>query len=373
MPKLFETTTINAVTLENRFVRSATWEGLATDDGFVTDRLIDLSVQLAKGGVGLIITGHAYVSKEGQASPWQLGAHSDTVIEGLAAMVDAVHGAGGKVVLQLAHAGCRAGFGLTGLEPFGPSVMIGETGPLCRAMTQDEIFEVGEAFARAAVRAVNAGFDGVQIHAAHGYLLSQFLSPFHNKRKDAYGGGVENRARIVLEVLRKVRDAVGPDCPALIKMNSEDFVNGGFSVDDMLAVAVMLEKAGIDAIELSGGSAFSPKYISSRPGRIESEEDEVYYREAARRYKEKVHVPLMLVGGIRSYGVAEKLLENGIADYIALCRPLIREPRLINRWRSGDMGKATCVSDNGCFTPARTGRGLSCVVEQRAVSGSPRE
>ena len=372
MPKLFEITTINGMTLENRFVRSATWEGLATDDGFVTDRLIDLSVRLAKGGVGLIITGHAYVSKEGQASPWQLGVHSDAVIGGLTAMVDAVHGAGGKVVLQMAHAGCRAGVGLTGLEAFGPSAMMGETGPLCRAMTEDEILKVGEAFARAAIRAVKAGFDGIQIHAAHGYLLSQFLSPFHNRRKDAYGGGVENRARAVLEVLRRMRDAVGPGYPVLIKMNSEDFVDGGLSVDDMLAVAVTLEKAGIDAIELSGGSAFSPpKYISSRPGRIESEKDEVYYREAARRYKEKVHVPLMLVGGIRSYGVAEMLAEGGIADYLALCRPLIREPGLINRWRSGDTGKATCVSDNGCFTPARAGRGLFCVVEQRAATGSP--
>jgi 2,4-dienoyl-CoA reductase-like NADH-dependent reductase (Old Yellow Enzyme family) len=372
MPKLFETTTINAMTLENRFVRSATWEGLATDDGFVTDRLIDLSVQLAKGGVGLIITGHAYVSKEGQASPWQLGVHSDAFIKGLAAMVDAVHEAGGKIVLQLAHAGRRAGFGLTELEPLGPSVMIGETGPACRAMTQDEILRVGEAFARAAVRAVKAGFDGIQIHAAHGYLLSQFLSPFHNKRKDTYGGGVENRARVLLEVLRRVRDVVGPGYPTLVKMNSEDFIDGGLSVDDMLAVAVMLEKGGIDAIELSGGSAFSPKkYISSRPGRIEREEDEVYYREAAHGYKERVHVPLILVGGIRSYGVAEKLAEDGIADYIALCRPLIREPGLINRWRSGDTGKATCVSDNGCFTPARAGRGLSCVVEQGAASGSP--
>ena len=367
MPKLFETTTINAMTLENRFVRSATWEGLATDEGFVTDRLIDLSVQLAKGGVGLIITGHAYVSKEGQASPWQLGAHSDTFIKGLAAMVDAVHGAGGKVVLQVAHAGCRANFGLTGIEPFGPSAMIGETGPACRAMTEDEILKVGEAFARAAVRAKKAGFDGIQIHAAHGYLLSQFLSPFHNRRKDAYGGGIENRARIVLEVLRRVRDTVGPVYPVLIKMNSEDFVDGGFSVDDMLAAALMLEKAGIDAIELSGGSALSPKYISSRVGRIEREEDEVYYREAARRYKEKVHVPLMLVGGIRSYGVARKLAEDGIADYIALSRPLIREPGLISRWRSGDTGKAACVSDNGCFAPARAGRGLSCVVEERAI------
>jgi 2,4-dienoyl-CoA reductase-like NADH-dependent reductase (Old Yellow Enzyme family) len=371
MPKLFETTSINVMTLENRFVRSATWEGLALNDGSVTDRLIDLAVQLAKGGVGLIITGHAYVSKEGQASSWQLGVHSDALIGGLTAMVDAVHGAGSKIVLQINHAGCRAGFGLTGIEPFGPSAMQSDTSSLCRAMTEDEIPKVGEAFARAAVRAVKAGFDGIQIHAAHGYLLSQFLSPFHNRRKDLYGGGIENRARIVLEVLRGIRDAVGPDYAVLIKMNSEDFIDGGFSVDDMAAVAVMLEKAGIDAIELSGGSAFSPKYTSSRPGRIENEEDEVYYREAARKYKEKVHVPLILVGGIRSYAVAEKLAEDGIADYIALCRPLIREPGLINRWRSGDTGKATCVSDNGCFTPARAGRGLSCVIEEKVVSGNP--
>ncbi len=371
MTKLFETTTINGMTLKNRFVRSATWEGLATDDGFMTDRLIDLYVQLAKGGVGLIITGHAYVSKEGQVSPWQLGAHSDALIKGLAAMVDAVHGAGGRIVLQLAHAGCRAASGLTGLEPFGPSAMTGEAGPLCRAMMQDEIIKVGEAFARAAARAAKAGFDGVQIHAAHGYLLSQFLSPFHNKRTDAYGGAVENRARMALEVLGRMRDAVGPGYPVLIKMNSEDFVDGGFTVDDMLAVAVMIERAGIDAIELSGGSPSSPKYVSYRPGRIEREEAEVYYRQAASRYKEKVHVPLMLVGGIRSYGVAEKLVEDGIADYIALSRPLIREPGLINRWQSGDTGKATCVSDNRCFTPARAGRGLSCVVEQTTVSGSP--
>jgi 2,4-dienoyl-CoA reductase-like NADH-dependent reductase (Old Yellow Enzyme family) len=369
MPKLFETTTINGMILENRFVRSATWEGMAGEDGSVTDRLIDLSVRLAKGGVGLIITGHAYVAKQGQAGPWQLGAHSDTLIDGLARMVDAVHGAGEKIVLQLAHAGCWAAFGLTGLERIGPSVVEGEKGPLCRAMTQDEISEIVEAFARAAVRAERAGFDGVQIHAAHGYLLSQFLSPLQNKREDAYGGSVGKRARILLEVLAGVRNAIGPHRPLLIKMNSEDFVEGGFSMEDMLEVAALLEKAGIDAIELSGGTALSRRCIPSRYGPIEGEE-EVYYREAALRYKERMRVPLMLVGGIRSYGVAERLVEEGITDYISLCRPLIREPGLIDRWRSGDTGKSTCLSDNLCFKPARAGQGLCCVVEERAASSS---
>jgi 2,4-dienoyl-CoA reductase-like NADH-dependent reductase (Old Yellow Enzyme family) len=146
-------------------------------------------------------------------------------------------------------------------------------------------------------------------------------------------------------------------------MNSEDFVDGGFSMDDMLETALLLGKAGIDAIELSGGTPFSPKYPSTRPGPIRSEEDEVYYRAAARRYKERVSVPLMLVGGIRSYGVAEKLVEDGMADCISLSRPLIREPGLINRWKSGDTRKATCLSDNLCFKPARAGEGLFCVTE----------
>lgn len=369
MANLFETTTINAMTLENRFIRSATWEGVAGDDGSVTRRLIDMSVSLAKGGVSLIITGHAYISKEGQAGPWQLSIHNDTLIGGLATMVDAVHEAGGKIVLQLAHAGCRAASGLTGLEPLGPSVMEVEKGPLCQAMTQHEILEIGEAFARAAARAEKAGFDGVQIHAAHGYLLSQFLSPFHNKREDGYGGSVERRARMVLEVVDRVRDAIGPRRALLIKMNSEDFVEGGFSVEDMLEVAALIEKAGVDAIELSGGSPFSPKYVSYRYGPIKSEEDEVYYWEAARRYKERVRVPLVLVGGIRSYGVAEKLVEEGVADYISLCRPLIREPGLINRWRSGDTRRSTCLSDNLCFKPARAGQGLFCMIEHRATGG----
>ncbi len=364
MKNLFETTTINTMSLRNRFVRSATWEGMAGDDGSVTPRLIDMYVRLAEGGVGLIVTSHAYISKEGQAGPWQLGIYSDALIEGFSARTEAVHKAGGKIILQLAHAGCRGAPDLTGLEPFGPSATEIEKGKFCRAMTSDEILEIGKKFAQAAARAEKAGFDGVQIHAAHGYLLSQFLSPFHNKRKDDYGGTVQHRAQIVLEVVRRVREAIGGRA-LLIKMNSEDFVEGGFSVDDMLEVSALLDKAGIDAIELSGGSPFSPKYPSYRYGPIKSEKDEVYYREAACRYKKRIRVPLVLVGGIRSYGVAEELVTEKVADYVSLCRPLIREPHLINRWKSGDTRKATCLSDNLCFEPTRAGEGLRCMVEHK--------
>ena len=368
MSKLFETTTINIMALANRFVRSATWEGMANEDGSCTPKLIDLVVQLAQGGVGLIITSHTYVSREGQASPWQLGVYSDELLPGLTEMTEAVHKAGGKIAMQITHAGCHGAFGLTGLEPLGPSVMENEKGPFCREMTQEEIRETIRAFGQGAARAKKAGFDGVQIHAAHGYLLSQFLSPFYNKRKDEYGGSIENRAKIVLEVFQSVRAVVGDQFPVMIKMNSEDFLNGGFSVEDMLQVAVMLEKAGVDAIELSGGTRYSGKYFPIRKGKIDSEEKEVWYREAAKRYKEKINVPLMLVGGIRSYGVAEKLVEEGITDYISLCRPLIREPDLINRWKSGDTRKASCLSDNLCYKPAREGQGLYCVVEEQLRS-----
>lgn len=363
--KLFETTGIREMTLPNRFVRSATWEGMARDDGACTPRLTRLMVQLAEGGVGLIITGHAYVSKVGQAGLRQLGVYADELIPGLTEMTAHVHAADGKIVMQLAHAGCQAKSDLTGVAPLGPSRMKHPNRLDCREMTLSDISELIEAFAQAAIRAKTAGFDGVQIHAAHGYLLSQFLSGFFNKRSDAYGGSVENRARVVLEIIKHIRVYVGEQFPVLIKMNSEDFLDEGFTVDHMLQTAVLLEHAGIDAIELSGGTAYSGKRIPVRMVSIDNEEEEVFYRAAAERYKQKVRTPLMLVGGIRSYEVAKKLVAEHTADYVSLCRPLIREPNLIRRWKRGDTRKAMCNSDNLCFGPTRRGEGLYCVVEKR--------
>ena len=357
MAELFEHTSISSMSLPNRFVRSATWEGLADKDGSVTGRLIDMMIELAKGEVGLIISSYAFISPEGQSSPSQLAVYDDRLLPGLRDMARAVHSAGGKMALQLVHGGCSSNPELSGLELVGPSVR-----PRCRQASKEDISAIISAFARAAGRAKQAGFDAVQIHAAHGFLLSQFLSPAFNKRKDEYGGKLENRARLILEVVRSIREAVGPDYTVLIKLNSEDFLEGGMTREEAVRVAGMLENASINAIEFSGGTAASPeKFTPVRPGKLKTPKQEVYYREAAMLYKQKVTIPLILVGGIRSYGVAEALVQNGIADYISMSRPLICEPRLIKRWRSGDRRAAECVSDNACFAPASDGRGIYCV------------
>jgi len=374
MPDLFESCILNGMVLANRFVRSATWEGLATQDGAATPKLVKMMEELALGEVGLIISGHAYVNREGRGSPGQLGAYSDELIPGLADMATAVHAAGGRIALQISHAGIRSAPVPGGPEPAGPSPVLLETGPAGRAMTQEDMAALCLDFARAAVRAKTAGFDAVQIHAAHGFLLSEFLSPFFNQRTDDYGGSRENRARLVLEVLKAVRNAVGRDFPVLIKMNSEDFLPGGLTVEDMVATAELLQQAGIDAIELSGGTFLSGKLSFSRTGSRTTKADpahsEAYYEAAARSYKRAVKTPLMLVGGIRTLETARSLVAEGVADHICLCRPLIREPHLVARWRAGDTGPALCVSDNGCFQPAREGKGIYCTLDASSEGAS---
>jgi 2,4-dienoyl-CoA reductase-like NADH-dependent reductase (Old Yellow Enzyme family) len=372
MAELLERTSINGMSLANRFVRSATWEGLAAQDGSVTPRLTEMMVELARGEVGLIISGYSFISPEGQANPGQLAVHDDRFVAGLREMVRAVHAAGGKIALQLVHGGCSANPELSGLEPIGPSAREQDGRPRCRPAGKEDIATIVSAFARAAGRAKEAGFDAVQIHAAHGFLLSQFLSPAFNKRRDEYGGRIENRARFLLEVVRSVREAVGPQYPVLIKINSEDFLDGGMTSEEAVQVSGMLEKASVDAIELSGGTVASPQeFRPPRPGKLETPEQEVYYREAARLHKQEVTIPLMLVGGIRSYGVAEELVRDGTADYISMSRPLICEPGLVKRWREGDRRSAECVSDNACFAPGLEGRGIYCVTmaKKRSKAG----
>jgi 2,4-dienoyl-CoA reductase-like NADH-dependent reductase (Old Yellow Enzyme family) len=371
MAALFEETRIKSLALSNRFVRSATWEGLATDGGFVTPRLIDGANQLASGKVGLIITGHAYVSPEGQAGRWQLAAYSDKFVPGLAEMAASVHRLGGKIALQVAHAGVLARQSLTGFEAFGPSPYAHDREPAAREMTVAEINAVADSFASSAVRAVTAGYDAIQIHAAHGYLLSQFLSPYFNARTDDYGGPIENRARILADVVRAIRKATSADFPVLLKMNCADFIDGGLTTEDMVHAAVMLEKCGADAIEMSGGTFLSGRCVPSRKGKPPAGEPEAYYEEPAKLYKRSVSIPLMLVGGIRTMETTERLVTEGITDYIALSRPLIREPGLIRRWQSGDQRPALCISDSRCFVPGFEGRGISCVVEERAKRQKP--
>ncbi|BBO81081.1 NADH-dependent flavin oxidoreductase [Desulfosarcina ovata subsp. sediminis] len=312
----------------------------------------------------MIITGHAFVRRDGQAAPWQLAIDSDHLIDDLRKMTDAVHHAGGKIFMQLSHAGNRADTDLTGVEAIGPSVQRNAKGIECRAMSDGDIEEIIESFGKGAVRAKWAGFDGVQIHAGHGYLLSQFLSPLHNLRNDHHGGKIENRARIVLDVYHSIRNDTGDAFPVIIKINSQDHAIGEFGVNDMLDLATLLQAAGIDAIELSGDRHHLNRSISTSEV-MASTGKEVYYARQAKSYKEKISTPLILVGGIRSFHIAKQIVNDGVADYVSLCRPLIREPALINRWESGDTRKAACISDNRCIKPALQGSGLYCVAEKK--------
>ncbi|MDT8378717.1 MAG: NADH:flavin oxidoreductase [Desulfotignum sp.] len=364
MTDLFDTTQINSMTLANRFVRSATWEGMAADDGAVTPRLTETVTELARGGVGLIISGHAYVVAEGQAGPKQMGIYKDDLIPGLASMTDIVHRAGGKMVAQLAHAGTFAAETLTRSRPRVVSGFDGLAKTPRHELTPEDIQHLVTAYVQAAQRAKAAGFDGVQVHAAHGYLFSQFLSPAYNRRQDAYGGPVENRSRALCETVAAIRNALGPEFPLLVKINAWDDVENGLTLEDSVKTAQRLVDAGIDAIEVSGGFLTSKTLSPSRLG-INKPEKEACFEQGAAAYKLTLDIPVMLVGGIRSLDKARELLAGGVADYISLCRPLIREPGLINRWRSGDTRPARCSSDNLCFRPAFKGEGIYCVTEQR--------
>jgi 2,4-dienoyl-CoA reductase-like NADH-dependent reductase (Old Yellow Enzyme family) len=340
MTTLFEKSEINGMVLSNRFIRSATWAGMATDEGGCTPQLIDLMSDLSAGGVGLIITGHTYVHPDGQHSPRQLGIHRDTLIPEFQNLTRSVHTHGSKVVLQL-------GFGGAYLSK-----------ARIRQMSASDIRELAAAYGQAAVRARKAEFDGVQIFAAHGFFLSQMLCPRYNDRTDDYGGKIANRARVLIEVLDAIRIAVGRHYPVLVKINCRDFVENGLTLEDSVQVARMLEKAGIDAIELSGGLLNNPNIMRSK---IETEDSKAYFQSEARVFKETIHIPLILVGGIRSYETAKQVVDQGLADYISMSRPFIREPGLIKRWRAGDRHEAACISCDNCFEPLKKGEGISCV------------
>jgi 2,4-dienoyl-CoA reductase-like NADH-dependent reductase (Old Yellow Enzyme family) len=347
MDRLFEPSAINQMVLPNRFIRSATWEGLATDEGNCTPRLIELVAALARGGVGLIINGHTYVHPQGRHSRWQLGIYSDDQMAGLQSMTRAVHENGGKIVVQLAYGGAYL-----------------SRSRLQRMSVQD-IREVVDRFSHAAARAKKAGFDGVQIFAAHGFYLSQFLCPRYNRRTDAYGGRIENRARALVETLQAVRKAVGGDYPVLVKLNSRDFVENGLVLEDAVRVGKILEKEGIDAIELSGGLLNNPNVMNPK---IDSGKGEAYFLDEAREFKKELTVPLILVGGIRSYDEARTLVQTGIADYISMSRPFICEPGLVKRWKAGDLRKAACISCNNCFEQIKKGEGVSCVPLEKSTA-----
>jgi 2,4-dienoyl-CoA reductase-like NADH-dependent reductase (Old Yellow Enzyme family) len=367
--RLFEKSQINETQLDNRSVRSATWSAVADSKGFVTDLAADYYRRVGAGGVGLVITGFQYVMPNGIAMKQQLGNYTDDMTSGLARLADAVRAENGKIAAQLVHTGAKANpdlFPEEG-EVWGPSAVPDPmTGRAPKEVSRDEIIQLIQAYADAARRCRDAGFDGVQLHGAHGYGINQFLSPISNRRGDAYGGDLNDRYRFLGETLEAVRGAVGKDFPVFIKLAGHDFIDGGLTTDDALVVARKLAEDGIDAIEVSAGSR------ASKDGKIPSRlhvlktEDEAYLADLAEAVKKVVSVPIVSVGGYRTPEVIESVLAQGKADLIAFCRPLIREPDLINRWKTGDTSKATCISCNGCFETADTGTGITCKIDLEA-------
>jgi len=364
MRKIFETSKINGMTLKNRLVRSATWEGMCAPGGAVTVKLTDYYKGLAQGGVGLIITGYAFVRPDGQQMPGQMGVHTDDLVPALAKMVRAVHDSGGTICMQLVHVGGQTTPEMIGRQPLAPSAVEAAQygGVMPAAMTKADIEEVVEAFGEGARRAKEAGFDAVQLHAAHGYLINQFLSPLTNRRDDEYGGSLADRCLFLTEVYDRVRGAVGDAFPVMMKLNGSDNLEGGLDIDDSVEVARQLDGMGIDAIEVSGGTAASGEATPVRK-KISKPEKEAYNLPLARRVKEAVSCPVISVGGYRSFEVAEKTIADD-ADYVAISRPLIREPNLPARWQQGDTSNATCISCNKCFIPGIKEGGIYCVVEK---------
>ena len=337
MKTLFEPVKINAMLLPNRFVRSATWVGLADDAGNCTPELTHLMADLARGGVGLIVTGHAYVHPSGKHAPYQLGIDNDSRIEGLRSMTKAVHAHNGKIAVQLGYGGAYL------------------SRSRLKQLTSGDMHNLATAYANAAMRAQKAGFDAVQIFAAHGFFLSQLLCPHYNLRDDAYGGRLSNRARLLLEIVEVVRSAVGDDYPVLVKLNTHDGIDDGLTTAESIQVGEMLEDRGIDAIELSGG-------LLNIPNLLKKPSDELaYFESEAKMFKAKIDVPLILVGGIRSLASAERIIAERSADFVSFSRPLICEPGLVNRWKDGDRRDADCISCNNCVEQIKAGKGARCV------------
>ena len=351
MEILFKPIKIDGMVLKNRFVRTATAERMASQDGGFTQEMVNLYKRLARGGVGLIITGHSYIHPLGKADRRMTGIHKDGLIPALKKLVKEVPKFKTKIVMQINHCGGMRDKDVGDETPIGPSKI--EYEPLkiiSREMDTGEIEEVIDLFAEASRRVKNAGFDGVQIHSVHGYLINQFLSPITNKRKDSWGGSLDNRMRFLLEVYRRIRETVGKDYPVLAKIPAGDFIEGGLTVREACEVVKKLSELGIDAIELSGGLAGS-RYRKGRKD-LGWMRREAYFRPYSEMVKKVTRVPIILVGGLRKPETMREILEEEEADLIGLSRPLIREPDLPNRIRGGDFRKAECVSCNNCSGPS---------------------
>lgn len=376
--QLFSQGKIAHLSVKNRLIRSATYEGGMTEDGMVTSHMLNLYQNLANGGVGTIITGHMAVRREGKGHERQTCIYDDRYISEIAQIAKVVHASGKdcKVIAQLSYAGRQVFHDNTVAECVGPSDV---PSPIlrkrARALNVSEIKEIIDCYSDAIVRVKKAGFDGAQLHGAHGYLLSSFLSPYTNRRHDQYGGSIEKRITILKEIVEKARARVD-DFPILIIMNSTDHVEGGIEADTFPEIAKKVEALGFDAIEVSGGMwdclvrpekelGFFPLPIPESRTRINSIEKQSYYAQIADKLD--LNVPLIIVGGHRNVESLEKIINRGDIDFFSLARPLISEPDLPNRWLEGrGSERADYVSCNSCLLEVKS-KPLKCILKQNRL------
>ena len=326
---IFEQTNLGGISMKNRLIRSATWENLANHEGVFDEQLIHIYEELAAGGVGLIITGFTSVSDIDADFGGIMRLSNDNLISQYQKLVQSVKAFDCSIMSQLALGSYRKKNDNGILQ----KIEITE-------MSHQDIAAVVELFSQAALRAKKAGFDGVQIHAAHGFFLSRCLSPLYNQRQDLYGGTAENRARILTDIIDAIHEKTG-NFHISMKINCDDFQNGGLSAIDSRIICSQTALHGISSIEVSGNG-------TSRAG-IKANINEGYFQPYAAELQKTTHVPIISVGGYRSVEYINKVLNNTPLAYISLSRPLIREPNLPARWKEGNLTPASCISCNACY------------------------
>ncbi|MFX1337866.1 MAG: NADH:flavin oxidoreductase [Promethearchaeota archaeon] len=368
---LFSPGKIGNIEIKNRIVRSATYTRSATDDGYVTDAMIKYYTDLAKGGTGLIITGIISIDLPGKAGRGQACMFDDSFISGQKNLVGAIHDYSDvKIAAQLSHAGRQTG------NPVGPSaIMYKVSKKIPRELSNEEVKEVIKNFVNAARRAYESGYDMVQLNAGHGWLLTNFLSPYTNNRTDEYGGDTKNRCRILVDIYNQFRDELGKDFPIFLKLQTNDFVEGGITIEEGIEITKIMIDTGYDAIEPSGGSGDTlltpgknyPSIIIKEP------DDENYFLPNVKAIKPVMKDrPIILMGGVRNPLKAEKLLQEKTIDFIAMSRPLIYEPDLPNRWKSGDLSPPFCTSCNQCYMSVLSGP-VQCPIKKKAERKKKKE
>ena len=376
---------LGPITLRNRVIKAATFEG-ATPKGQVTDALVDYHVKVAAGGAAMSTVAYLAVSPEGRTGRGCIVLGSDT-LEGLVRLTDSIHAEGAKAAAQIGHAGPVANPKSNRVPALAPSRHIGMMGSVAREASDADIARITGEYAKGAAFAVEAGFDALEIHLGHNYLLSAFLSPKLNKRKDRWGGSLENRSRFPRQVVEVVREAAGEKVAVTAKLNMADGVPGGLWLDESLQVAQMLEADGhLDALELTGGSSLSnPMYLFRGDAPLEEfgatlpqpfragfkligsrfmpsyPFEEAFFLPFARQFRDALTMPLILLGGINRLDTIERAIDLGF-PFVAMARALLREPDLVTKMQKGSSTESLCIHCNKCMPTIY--RGTRCVLVQ---------